>query len=194
MFATTTNFRSLLDRLLFRVRHGKLSARCRTLWLRLCGVSVGKHTLVPKIYLTWPHQVKIGKRCILEPGIFFKFDGIWRPGPSIVIGDQAFIGRGCEFNIRKSIQLGDHCLIGSGAKFIDHDHGLQLGQPMRRQPGPEAAIVIGSDVWIGDNVIVLKGVTIGDGAVVAAGAVVTRHVAAREIWAGVPAKKIGVRT
>jgi len=129
----------------------------------------------------------------LEPDIYFKFDGIWSPGPSIIIGDGVFIGRGCEFNIRKSIRLGNHCLIGSGAKFIDHDHGIQLGQLISRQAGPEAPIVIGADAWIGDNVIILKGVTIGDGAVVGAGAVVTKNIAPLEIWAGVPAKRIGVR-
>jgi len=187
------NFHSLLDRLLFRVRHGKSLAYVRTIWLRLCGVKIGNHTLVPKVTITWPHQVQLGCRCTLEPDILFKFDGIWSPGPSIIIGDQIFIGRGCEFNIRKSIRMGEHCLIGSGAKFIDHDHGLELGRPMSQQPGPEAGITIGSDVWIGDNVIVLKGVVIGDGAVVAAGAVLTKSVAPFEIWAGIPAKKIGVR-
>ena len=41
--------------------------------------------------------------------------------------------------------------------------------------------------------MVLAGVSIGDGAIVGAGAVVTKSVPAGEIWAGVPAKKIGVR-
>ena len=76
--------------------------------------------------------------------------------------------------------MGNDSLIGSGTKFIDHDHGIQLGQLMRKQSGPEAAIVIGADVWVGDNVIVLKGVTIGDGAIVGAGAVVTKSVGSLE--------------
>ena len=41
--------------------------------------------------------------------------------------------------------------------------------------------------------IVLKGVTIGNGAVIGAAAVVTRNIPPFEIWAGVPAKKIGAR-
>lgn len=52
---------------------------------------------------------------------------------------------------------------------------------------------IGNDVWIGSNVCVLRGVKIGDGAVVGAGAVVTHDIPPYEIWAGVPAKKIGKR-
>jgi acetyltransferase-like isoleucine patch superfamily enzyme len=56
--------------------------------------------------------------------------------------------------------------------------------------GIEKEIVIGSNVWIGCNVVVLKGVGIGNSAVVAAGAVVTKSIPPYEIWGGVPAKKL----
>ena len=65
---------------------------------------------------------------------------------------------------------------------------------MGPQQGIEKAISIGNDVWLGCNVIVLKGVEIGDGAIIGAGAVVTKSILPNEIWAGVPAKKIGERT
>lgn len=54
-------------------------------------------------------------------------------------------------------------------------------------------IRIGHDVWIGDRVIVMQGVTIGHGAVVAANAVVTRDVPPYAIVGGVPAKVISYR-
>lgn len=54
-------------------------------------------------------------------------------------------------------------------------------------------IVIGNDVWIASNACILRGVTIADGAVIGAGAVVNRSVGPYEVWAGVPAKKIGQR-
>lgn len=53
--------------------------------------------------------------------------------------------------------------------------------------------VIGSDVWIGANVIIIQGVNIGNGAVIGAGAVVTKNVGDYEIWAGNPAKFIRKR-
>ena len=165
----------------------------RKSWYRLSGMRIGKKSLLPRVSITWPHQVQIGSFCQLEKNVFFKFDGTWKPGPSIIIGNHVFIGRDSEFNIRKSITVGDDCLIASGCKFIDHDHGISLQQPMRLQEGPEAPISIGKNVWLGCNVIVLKGVTIANGAIVAAGAVVTKPIPCNEIWGGVPAKKIGER-
>lgn len=54
-------------------------------------------------------------------------------------------------------------------------------------------VVIGNDVWIGADAVVLRGVTIHDGAVVAAGAVVTKDVAPYTIVGGVPAREISKR-
>lgn len=54
-------------------------------------------------------------------------------------------------------------------------------------------VVIGNDVWIGANAVLLRGVTVGDGAVVASGAVVTRDVPPYAIVGGVPARVIRYR-
>lgn len=66
--------------------------------------------------------------------------------------------------------------------------------PMIRQghaaPKP---VIIGNDVWIGAQAIILPGVTVGDGAIVGAGAVVAKPVAPFTIVAGNPARVIGQR-
>ena len=64
---------------------------------------------------------------------------------------------------------------------------------MNVQPNTTLPIVLENNVWLGVNAVVLKGVTIGSGAIVGAGAVVTKSVPAGEIWAGIPARKIGER-
>ncbi len=64
---------------------------------------------------------------------------------------------------------------------------------MKLQDCPGAAIKVGNDVWFGANVIVLKGVTVGNGAIIGCGATVTRDVPPNEIWAGLPARKLGER-
>ena len=186
-----------LQRASFRLRaHGASAiAGGRTAWWRMLGMTIGPGTLLPKVYATWPHQVSLGKNCRLERELYFKYDGVYAPGPSIFIGDRVFLGFGCEFNVRRKVELGTDCLIASGCKFIDHDHGTaRRDLPMSQQlDGAEAEIVLESDVWLGANVVVLKGVRIGRGAIVAAGAVVTKSIPAYEIWGGIPAQKIGQR-
>uniref|UniRef100_UPI003AB17DE5 DapH/DapD/GlmU-related protein n=3 Tax=Oscillospiraceae TaxID=216572 RepID=UPI003AB17DE5 len=54
----------------------------------------------------------------------------------------------------------------------------------------EQRVVIGNDVWLGHNAVIMGGVTIGDGAVVGAGAVVTHDVAPYDVVAGVPARRL----
>jgi acetyltransferase-like isoleucine patch superfamily enzyme len=177
-----------------RLRYlAKLKARVRNLWYKMLGMKIGRGTFLPHIYISWPNQVVIGANCRLEHNIHFKFDGIWRDGKSIVIGNNVFLGSDTEFNITQGIRVGDNALIASGCRFIDHDHGINPGELMRIQPANEKSINIGTDVWLGCNVVILKGVEVGAGAIVAAGAVVTKSVPPYEIWAGVPAKKIGDR-
>ena len=181
----------------FRLRalSASVVAQCRTFWWRALGMQIGPGTLLPRVRVTWPHQVSLGANCHLEHDIYFKFDGTYAAGPSIVIGERVFIGFGCEFNARKRIEIRPDCLIASGCKFIDHDHGSSTRErPMNQQAdGAEAEIVLENDVWLGADVVVLKGVRIARGAIVAAGAVVTKPVPSFEIWGGVPARKLGER-
>ena len=177
-----------------RVRYiNKFNSSLRSQWLKLKGMHIGNGTSMPKVFTTWAHQVSIGKNCNLEHNIYFHYDGMWKSGPSIIIGDNAFIGFGCEFNVTKKVTIGNDCLIASGCKFIDHNHGVALSELMRLQSCPSDEIFIGNNVWLGVNAVILKGVTIGDGAIIAAGAVLNKSVGANEIWGGIPAKKIGER-
>lgn len=189
---------STSDRATFRLRTiaARTAAQVRTAYWRALGMQIGAGTLLPRVRVTWPHQVSLGANCALEHDIYFKFDGIWAPGASIFIRDRVFIGFGCEFNVRRKVEIGADCLVASGCKFIDHDHGTTRRDiPMRDQTGgAEAEIIVEPDVWLGANVVVLKGVRIGRGAIVAAGAVVTKDVGSYEIWGGIPARKLADRT
>ena len=179
---------------ILRYRYLKiLSGSIRKCWFSILGMKIGTGTVLPQLFITWPHHIAIGRNCTLEHHIYFKYDGIWKKGPRIKIGDNVFIGTACEFNIKEGINIGNDTLIASGCRFIDHDHGTELGKLIGQQLGAEKKIILGTDVWLGCNVVILKGVEIGDGAIIAAGAVVTKSILPYEIWAGVPAKKIGER-
>jgi acetyltransferase-like isoleucine patch superfamily enzyme len=157
------------------------------------GMTIGAGTRMSRILVTWPHRVSLGKRVSLEHDIYFNAAGAHASGIAISLGDGTFVGSGCEFNAIQGISIGANCLIASGCRFIDHNHGIQTGQPMKLQEEISSPIQVGADVWIGANCIVLKGVSIGDGAIVAAGSVVTKSVAPYTIVAGVPANFIRTR-
>ena len=101
----------------------------------------------------------------------------------------------CVWAEKKSkIVIGNNVIIGPGVKIFCGNHGTKLGSgPMIFQDRTEADIMIGSDVWIGANSVILSGVKISDGAIVAAGSVVTKEVPANTIVGGVPAKPIKLR-
>jgi acetyltransferase-like isoleucine patch superfamily enzyme len=162
----------------------------RKVFLRFLGAHIGRRTAIPQCSMPWPHQVWIGDDCRLEPSIYFKFDWYWKTGPNIVIGDRVFIGRSVEFNIQGRIEIGDDCLIASGCVFVDHNHGVGLSTAIADQPSQIGHIILGKDVWIGANSVILKNVRIGDGAIIGAGSVVTKPIPTREVWAGNPAHKI----
>ena len=166
----------------------------RKLCLRLQGMRIGAGVSLARVTTLWPHQVRIGDGAVVMDGAVFDFcHGRVLPGPSICVGARTYLGRGVEFNVRRGVALGEDCLVAAGCRFIDHDHGTETGTRMSLQEGSEAEISIGDDVWLGANVVVLKGVRIGTGAIVAAGAVVTRSIPDREIWGGVPARKLSER-
>lgn len=185
----------LIQKIIFRLRvETHVVSGVRKLWWTAQGASFGPGTVISRMSVTWPHQLTVGKLCLFEDDILFKYSSYWKSGPSIIVNDKVFIGRGCEFNITKQIEIGNHSMISSGCKFIDHDHGVVLSaEPMGALPPHEAPITIEDDVWLGVNVVVLRGVTIGHGSVVGAGAVVTKSIPPYEIWAGVPARKIDDR-
>src|SRR5690606_26050320 len=86
----------------------------------------------------------------------------------------------------------NNVVIAAGLPDLAYLH-ISAAEPPDKQHPLRRRTVIGEYVVIFANATVCPGVTIGDGAVIAAGAVVTKDVPAWEIWAGVPARKIGER-
>lgn len=121
----------------------------------------------------------------------------FRNGERISIGAGSHIGEGCVIwagNSHGRISFGRYCLLAPNVTVTASNyHVVQGTTPIMDQPKDERDIVVGNDVWLGANVVVLAGVRIGDGAVVAAGAVVTKDIPPQCIAGGVPAKVLGVR-
>lgn len=116
-----------------------------------------------------------------------------RAGAELLIGDEVGISGAILYAWRR-IEIGDRVCVGAGAAVYDSDfHPMDPEQRHRREESTIAVapVVIGPDVWLGANCLVLKGVTIGARAVVAAGAIVTKDVPAGAVVAGIPAQVVG---
>ncbi|MDR1643500.1 MAG: CatB-related O-acetyltransferase [Clostridiales bacterium] len=114
-----------------------------------------------------------------------------------VVGRHTYTGMNCTIaiaNVGSFTSMGNNITIGAfGHRYpicVNSAHARRiLGMPYF----PEPLTVVGNDVWIGHNAVVMSGVTIGNGAIVGSNAVVTHDVPHYAIVAGVPAKVIGYR-
>jgi acetyltransferase-like isoleucine patch superfamily enzyme len=118
--------------------------------------------------------------------------------PQIIIGDHVCFSDGVHISSIASISIGSHTLFGSRIYVSDHNHGIYRGDtqsspdeaPAHRLLGGGGPVVIGANVWIGDNSVIIGPATIGKGAIVGANSVVRGEVPANTIVAGAPAKPI----
>lgn len=131
-----------------------------------------------------------GENVTFAPNVSFRNAERITLGQGTHIGEYSVVWAG---NSTGRIVLGDKCLLAPRVTLTASNYGLVEGEDIMDQPKLEHDIVLGRDVWLGANTVVLAGVTIGDGAVVAAGGVVTKDVPAGAIVGGVPAKIIGWR-
>ena len=150
-----------------------------------------------KIFLT------VGSDCVIESSFVFENNS-----GHIEIGDRTFISGGTTLISIDKIIIGNDVLISWGCTIMDNNaHSLhwdkrkndildwkkgieekKIGKYKNWTFVAHSPIIIKEKVWIGFNVIILKGVTIGEGAIIAAGSVVTNDVPDFAVVAGNPAK------
>lgn len=105
----------------------------------------------------------------------------------VVIGDYTRIGLHCT--VIGPVCIGSHVNLAQGIVVTALNHNFcDTTKRIDEQGVSTKPVVIGDDVWIGANAVILPGVTIGSHAVVAAGAVVTTDVPDNVVVGGVPAK------
>lgn len=137
--------------------------------------------------------------------------------PNIIVGDFTYIAdtefvkhvtHHYAFNGDKLI-VGKFCQIASGVEFVmngaNHQmnavstfpfytlEGWNMGAPKMEDLPMKGDTIIGNDVWIGQNAVILPGVHIGDGAIIGAYSVVGRSVPPYTIVIGNPAKELRKR-
>lgn len=112
---------------------------------------------------------------------------------ALTVCENVHIGHGCYFHCDGSLKIGAHTHISRRVKIYTSDHNYESQFIPYSAERIKSSVAIGAAVWIGMDVIILKGVTIGDGAIIAAGSTVTKDVGRCQIVAGNPACTIGQR-
>lgn len=135
--------------------------------------SFGKHT---ELHLDKKSSVSLGKETVSRFGLFLRAEG-----GTLSIGDKCFFNTHVSITCLERITIGDRCQVANNVVIVDQDHDYRAGWG-KYQTKP---VTIGNDVWIGANVVILKGSTIGDGAVIAAGSVVKGEVAPHSLYLGI---------
>lgn len=122
-------------------------------------------------------------------------------GAFVEIQKNAVVGKNCKISshtfICEGVTIGDYCFIGHGVMFINDNFPRAVNESGELESeddwmGRLAKTRVEDKVSIGSNATVLGNTTIGEGSVIGAGSVVTKDVPRGEIWAGNPAKKIGM--
>lgn len=152
------------------------------------------------IYVRGRTAIKLGND--LTTGVNVRLDAFaprFSP-PILVIGNQVQINDSVHIGAIEKVVIGDNTLIASRVFISDHNHGNYQTQdilsapniPPAKRPLTSKPVHIGCNVWLGEQVCILPGVTIGDGAIVGANSVVTHDIPPNTIAAGNPARILRV--
>jgi acetyltransferase-like isoleucine patch superfamily enzyme len=168
-----------------------IASRVRQLIYRLMGVRILGHCSFGHISI--PRNFKsitISNQCGLDDRVtLLSVDENNVPG-KILIGERTYINRNTIIDACSRVQIGDDCAIGPNCYITDHDHTFSAGKRPLNSPLNSRSTIIKNEVWIGANVVILKGVTIGKRSIVGAGSVVTKNIPENAVVVGNPAKII----
>ena len=122
---------------------------------------------------------KHGKKFNIEKGAIF--------APDCEIGENS--GIGVNAKLYGKVIIGNNVMMGPDVVIYTRNHRHDRTDiPMNTQGvEEERPVIIGNDVWIGSNVIILPGVKISDGCIIGAGSVVTKSTPPYAVLCGNPA-------
>ena len=138
--------------------------------------------------IEYQEGLTLGYRCRLE------CNGKIEKG-KLKIGKNCVLGDNVQIEANKSVTIGDNVLMASRVFISDTSHGSYSGDnqdtpyfPPNMRELSFKNVVIGNNVWVGENVSILPGVEIGDGSIISANSVVVKDVQAGCLCGGVPIK------
>ena len=170
------------------------------------GLAVGRG-----VTLRHPGRIALGRRVLISDGC--TLDARCDEPVGIDVGDDVSLGDRCALRCKDGrieinagvglgaeasvyavagnrVRVGEEAMIGpkaylGGSQYHTQRHDVPIA---RQGHDPRGGVDVGPGAWIGAAAVILDGINIGAHAIVAAGAVVTRHVPAYAVVAGVPAR------
>lgn len=129
---------------------------------------------------------KWGPGCVISSFVKIKITGPFCLGRKVQIASGCFLAVSAE-----GLYIGDDVLIGPNCCILtSHLNYGELGVPLKDQGTKAQAVVIGNNVWVGANSVILPGTTVGEDAIISAGSVVSGKIPAGSLVLGNPAKVI----
>jgi acetyltransferase-like isoleucine patch superfamily enzyme len=137
----------------------------------------------------WSPGARWDRDCVVSSFTKIKING------SFQMGRRVHIASGCFIEVSHGgLVIGDDVLVGPNCSILTSKYVYdQLDVPLHLQGHTSEGVVIGRNVWIGANAVVLDGARIGDNTIVAAGAVVSGAIPPNSIVQGNPARVIFTR-
>ena len=170
-----------------------------TYWISNEFFKTGENILIRyPLYLKGGKYIRLGDNVEIDRG--FKLEA-WSEylnqkfKPEIYIGNNVSIQKDCHIGAINKIIIGDNVLIASRVFITDHSHGeingnSSLVPPKSRELFSKGPVIVKKNVWIGEGVVILPGVTIGENSIIGANTVVTRSIPKNSIIVGNPARII----
>lgn len=138
-------------------------------------------------------RIVIGEDVVIDSFVKIKPAG---GSGDVHVGPKTVINSGCVLYTGNGISIGKGAAIAANCTFAPVNHEYKDRQRPIREQGfrpSKGGIVIGDDVWIGANCVLLDGTVIGTGCVIAAGSVVRGTLEPYGIYGGNPLAKVGER-
>lgn len=95
-----------------------------------------------------------------------------RKEAKVIIGHNVSVNHNCMIVSHENIIIGNDVQFSPNVMVYDHDHDFRTIGGVKEMKYNQSPIVIGNNVWIGANSVILRGTTIGDNSVIAAGSVI----------------------
>lgn len=169
-----------------RVAHAGLDILAARFLLRRC-TSVGARVrLVGRPRIGNQGSIVIGERVLIHSTIV-PIELATARGGRIEIGERTFVNYGVSISAHQLVRIGKRCLLGTYVMILDNDWHDLIDRSITP---PSRPVILQDNVWLGNRVIVLPGVTIGHDSVVGAGSVVTKSIPPRSVAVGNPARVV----